>query len=279
MSTGPIGGVPRPPLVTLPDANAPRSGRPANTGASPHNAATPAPPAIATAVPMPALLPAAGTDSDTQALLDTLLDRFNQQTLVPLRLLSAQKWPMELARQVLNQPTPSPAALPEKLVRWLPMLQPWLAQQGTWQTRQGNQGFAATLYVPGSWLAQQAPIQQQPSPGVHIGTEQPQAMTSQALALALSNADGETLSALLMLEFGPARHTLPYGRDLFAPRQDPWVQQAVLLAHGPQPRVTAREAGTAHLCQDTQCPYNNRAECPQPFCPGHLPVPAIDPTR
>lgn len=279
MSTGPIGGVPRPPLVTLPDATASKPGGSTFTGTSASNVANPLPPASAAATLLPALLPVAGTDSDTQFLLETLLDHFNQQATTPLRLLSAQKWPTELARQVLNPPTHGPAALPDKLAQWLPTLQPWLAQQGTWQTRQGSQVFAATLFVPGPWLAQQTPTQPPPSPGVRITTEQGQAMTSGALALALSTAEGETLSALLMLEFGPARQTLPYGRDLFAPRQDPWVQQAMLLAHGPRSRVTPRQAGTEHLCQEAQCPYHNRAECPQPFCPWHLHVPAIKPTR
>ena len=291
MSPDPIGSWPRPPLTggmdTLPTRSPllPSSGTPPATGtaATPPNTA-PRPTAstpFSTVTPAVTTLPASGIDGDTQLMLDTLLDQFSQQSNAPLRVLSAQRWPMELARQVLHPPIPNAAAMPDKLARWLPALLPWLAQQGTWQTRQGTQGFASALYVPGPWLALKAAGDSQASSptAVRIVTEQPHAMATGALALVLENAEGEPFSALLTLDFGPARHTQTYGRDLFNPRQDPWVQQAVLSAHGPKTRPAVRGDSQEELCQETQCPYFRRAECPQPFCPWHMRVPAIPPTE
>lgn len=278
MSTDPIGGLPRlPPLVPA-DTSLPRSSSAAPASVLPGTAATAALAApLGPVTPAVPLLPSTGIDGATQMLLDTLLPPLSEQSPQPLRWLSAQRWPTELARQALN-PTPSGAAvLPDKLVQSLPALQAWLMQQGNLQTRQGTQGFAATLYVPASWLQRQAPAQAPAPPAMRIVTDLAHALPSFAIALALATTEGEPLSALLVLDFGAIRQTLPYGHDLFNPRPNPWLEQATLLAHGSGTRMPARKGQTENLCQDSACPYFQRAQCPQPFCARPARVPAVTP--
>lgn len=275
MSVDPIRGALRPLPIALPDT---LQTRPTGTGTagSALNATVTAPSTATTATtpsaempPSLATLPASGIDADTRRLIHTLLRQFGQRNPSPLKLLNAQPWPLEWVQQ----------ALPDELGPSLPTLRPWLAQQGTWQTRQGTQGFVATLHAPASWLTQPTPHTALAAlpPTVRIVTEQPQAMASEAWALALTTAEGEPLSVVLTLEFGATRHPLPYGPDLFHPRQDAWLQQAVVLAHAPRQQTPPSNEPPADTCQETACPYFRRAACPQPFCPKPVRVTAIEP--
>lgn len=261
--------------------------------------ALPSWPTAASSKSAPAGLPAwpvTAPDEATQTLIETLLQAAPPKGFAPASVRSMQPWPPALVQHLLNANTEQPtAATPSS--GW----QTWPFPASVLQTAVGRQTLQATLVLPGAVsLASNAPtdnVEQSTMsaaetaarPGLgHIGAAQPSAprlllmpqqtspLTSAWYALLLETDAGEQQSALLALEFGAPQTATLYGRDLFTPRTDPWLQQAVLLASGHVPRV-ARQTGEKNTtCQTADCPYQGRAACPQPFCPDALrirPVP------
>lgn len=210
--------------------------------------------------------PATGVAAPVRQLVQQLMDQLTTPVL-PLRVLSLQPWTPALVRSL-------------EADEGLPVLQTWLVHQGVVHTPDGPRGFALTLRLPLAWVEAQA-ASSLPSPPTGMAgalapaplvfADRAQALPSMPLALVLQNAAAEgpaaRTNALLVLEFQPLAHTAVYGRELAAPRLDPWVQMALLQASGQLAveEEQARRRATA-LCDTPGCPYVGRATCVQPFC-------------
>lgn len=239
--------------------------------------------------------PVTAPDEATQTLIVALLQAAPPKGFAPASVRSMQPWPPALVQHLLNASTEQPtAATPNS--GW----QTWPFPASVLQTAVGRQTLQATLVLPDAVSsapnaptdsAEQSPMPAAdaaalPGPG-HISTAQQTAprlllmpqqtspLTSAWYALLLETDAGEHQSALLALEFGTLQTATLYGRDLFTPRTDPWLQQAVLLASGHVPRVARQTGGTNATCQTADCPYQGRAACPQPFCPDALLIRAV----
>lgn len=214
-----------------------------------------APPPLAT----PMLWPVEGVSGPMHHLVATLVQQLTAPTL-PQRVVGIQPWPMALAETLT------------------PALQTWLVQHGQIQTPQGPRGFSLSLRIPTQWLPQPPP-----NPDTanitnitnisNIANTPLQALQSGTFALVLQSPGpgASRTSALLILDFQPLlpspAQAAVYGRDMLQPRQDPWLQMAVLQASGHIPPYEDEKAhlGSA-LCDTPECPYVGRAACIQPFC-------------
>lgn len=257
---------------------------------------------IAPVLPLP--WPATSTDEPTLALLDTVLQAAPARGLAGAKVLAVQPWTAALVQQLMNSALDTVSGAEPSA--W----QTWTLPASILQTAAGRQTLQASLLLPGP--GQPLPSDPAPTPDtaqthaaplVTIGTvampqttqapdrpatpmataprvllmpQQATPMASAWFALLLETEAGEQRNALLALELGAPQTAALYGRDLFTPRSDPWLQQAVLLASGQVPRVTTRpREHTGSTCQTADCPYHGRAPCPQPFCPDALRIPAL----
>jgi hypothetical protein len=132
------------------------------------------------------------------------------------------------------------------------------------------------LMVPAGRLAAQTPVPRNPTASADRQSavlRWPDAtlLEADALAWVLTDDDQATLSALLLLEWGPRREAVVYGKERAPPRDDAWQLHAQWLAVGARPR---QPDPIAPRCDVPQCPYRDEAPCPQPFCPAtHTVVP------
>ncbi|HEX5805805.1 MAG TPA: hypothetical protein VFY31_05660 [Macromonas sp.] len=226
----------------------------------------------APAAPLP--WPVATLDKPTQALLDTLLHAAPASGAPGAKLLGAQPWPQTLVQHIVNAAAEHSANTPHA-DEW----QVWQIPASVVQTAAGRQTLQATLFLPSAGTAAQPSAETENPPAMAppatprllLLPEQTKPLASAWFALLLETDSGAPRNALLALEFGAPQAATLYGRDLFAPRSDPWQQQAVLLASGWAQRVAARQGQDAGpTCQTPGCPYQGRAACPQPFCPDAL---------
>ncbi len=177
------------------------------------------------------------------------------------QLVSLQHWPLALLKQFLRQaaePAPAP----------VPALQTAATQAAQVHTATGVQGLQLALLVPSEDLATVTKSSPQGTPAT-AGFTPVFRLADKAwlgtgvMAMVLQHGEEPPISALLMLELGPVRETLVYGREALMRPVDPWLQQAQYLANA-QPRQPREPSGP--LCLVDTCPYAGRAACPQPFC-------------
>ena len=95
-----------------------------------------------------------------------------------------------------------------------------------------------------------------------------------ALAWVLGCEEQDTRSVLLVLDWGPRREAVVYGREWVQPQHDPWLMQAQLWASGVRERPHAAPE-TDGPCDKPDCPYKGVVACPQPFCPATGAVSAL----
>ena len=229
-------------------------------------------PALPAAAVLPTPWPTGGVNASLHSWVATLVQQLTAPAL-PQRMVGIQSWPMALA-----QPA-NPSAL-------LPTLQTWLVRQGQVQTPEGPRGFSLSLRVPAQWLPTQAPLSEEmpsaatmtPAPmaapaallnaAIAAFPGKPQTLQSGAFALVLESPGPAAVrtSALLILDLQPLPQAAVYGRDMLQPRQDPWMQMAVLQASGHVPHDDERAHFGSELCDTPDCPYVGRAACVQPFC-------------
>ena len=193
--------------------------------------------------------------------------------LPPLLPVVAQAWsPAFLAQWLAERDAPGSAQ---------PPLLAWASQQVQVQTPTGQHSLFLRLLLPGGRLPGEASATRPPA--VPAGGAAPvlrwpdsPLLGAGALAWVLAPEGHAALSALLVLEWGPRRETVVYGKDPGLARHDPWVLQAQWLAMGVKERP--HSAGLqAPLCDTPDCPYRGQAVCPQPFCPATGAVAAIAP--
>lgn len=242
--------------------------------------------------------PAQGVSGPLRGLVTSLVQQLTAAAL-PQRVVGIQAWPMALAQALDEGQTPAPSAAlaqpasPAGSAATLPALQTWLVHHGQVQTPEGPRGFSLSLRVPAQWLpSQETAPQGQASPQLSMpavaGAAMAQAVSgsagtasfegasqtlqSGAFALVLQSpgpSEART-SALLMMDFQPlppaSAQATVYGRDMLQPRQDPWLQMAVLQASGQVPRDEEKAHLGSELCDTPDCPYVGRAACVQPFC-------------
>lgn len=221
--------------------------------------------------------PATGVAPPVRQLVQQLVDQLTTPVL-SLRVLSLQPWTPALVRSL-------------EADEGLPVLQTWLVHQGVVHTPDGPRGFALTLRLPLAWVEAQAAssppspptgMAGAPAPAPLVFADRAQALPSMPLALVLQNAAAEgpaaRTNALMVLEFQPLAQAAVYGREVAAPRLDPWVQMALLQASGQLAveEEQARRRATA-LCDTPGCPYLGRATCVQPFCSAMRTVPPVVP--
>jgi hypothetical protein len=190
----------------------------------------------------------------------------------PLLPLSAQAWSPAFLAQWLADSNASGAAQPPLFA--------WAAQQVQVQTPAGQHSLFMRLMLPFGRLAGEAPAAS-PSASSKGGgaavlrwSDSP-LLTAGALAWVLAPEDQDALSALLVLEWGPRRDALVYGKDPGLGRHDPWLLHAQWLATGVKERPGSA-AQNAPLCDTPDCPYRGQAACPQPFCPATGAVASVD---
>lgn len=191
----------------------------------------------------------------------------------PLLPVAVQAWsPAFLAQWLSERDAPGVAQ---------PPLGAWASQQLQVQTPTGQHSLFLRLLLPGGRLPGEAVFTRPPAvpPGgaapVLRWPDSP-LLGAGALAWVLAPEGHAALSALLVLEWGPRRETVVYGKDPGLARHDPWVLQAQWLAMGVKERPTPA-APQAPLCDTPDCPYRGQAVCPQPFCPATGAVAAIAP--
>ncbi|MDD2544655.1 MAG: hypothetical protein PHI55_00050 [Burkholderiaceae bacterium] len=302
-ATPPAPGVAASPAPGAPAAAAPPAGAPAPGGAGPRNpfpASLPLPVGAGTerAQTAPALWPAGGVAAPWRPVLAALVQQLTAPVL-PLRVVSAQPWPLALVQSLLDAPLAQAVPGQPLAASPLPVLQTWLVRQGEVQTPEGPRSFALSLRVPAQWLQTLPPQTEahERPPGPSLGGAlavppgpaasplqaafegRPQTLSSGAFALVLqSPASAATrTSALLQLDFQPlppaAMPGAVYGRELLQNRADPWLQMALLQnsAQVQQEEDSARRQREA-LCDTPGCPYVGRASCVQPFCVALHPV-------
>ena len=208
---------------------------------------------------------------------------------VPVALLSAQLWsPGFLAQWLADRDAAGPATQP---------LQLWASQQLRVQTPAGQQHLSMQLWVGGEPAGGQTEATQPsavPQPSTSATTT-PASLANQAtpagptgamrwpaspwpeagaLAGVLKSEGGAVLNALLVLEWGPRREQLVYGKDLLQTRPDPWLLHGQWLVQGVKERQPPSAADEAP-CDTPGCPYRGLAACPQPFCPATGAVAAV----
>ncbi len=223
--------------------------------------------------------PSAGLGPQAQGQAAQLLQALvatapaTQKPLVSLLPVVAQMWSPAFLAQWLAERDASGATQPPLLA--------WVTRQVQVQTPVGQRSLFLRLLLPGGRLPGEAPATRPtavPAGGPLAVLRWPDSplLGAGALAWVLAPEGQATLSALLVLEWGPSRESVVYGKDPGLLRHDPWVLQAQWLAMGGKERPPA--AGPdAPLCVTADCPYRGQAVCPQPFCPATGAVAAIAP--
>lgn len=146
------------------------------------------------------------------------------------------------------------------------------SQQWQVRTPAGVHPLFARLLLPGGRLPGQAEgpgTRGSPGSGApsvrHVHWPDAGLLSTGALAWVFESETQGPFNALMLLDWGPRRDPLVYGRAPAFTRDDPWILQAQWLALG----LREREGKGQHalLCDTTDCPYRGRSVCPQPFCP------------
>lgn len=179
------------------------------------------------------------------------------------QLVSMQHWPPALLKQFLRQ-----AAEAAPAPGLVPALQTAATQSAQLHTATGVQGVQLTLLVSSEDLATVTKADPQAPPAAAGFTPlfrlaDKAWLGTGVMALVLQRGEEAPTSALLLLEQGPLRETVVYGREALQRPVDPWLQQAQYLASGQRPHAQGQ---SDRLCAVATCPYAGRAVCPQPFC-------------
>ncbi len=188
----------------------------------------------------------------------------------PLMPLAGQAWSPAFLAQWLADRDASPDRSP---------LSTFATQHVQVHTPAGQQSLFMRLLLPAGRLSTQVPAERPANAPAAAATrvvrwpDSPLLGTG-ALAWLLAPEGEAVLSALLILEWGPRREAVVYGKGALQNPQDPWLLQAQLLAMGVKERPHPPAEDTA-LCDTPDCPYRGQAVCPQPFCPATGAVAAV----
>lgn len=257
-------------------------------------------------VTLPQNWPTEGVSPAMQRMVTALLLQATASQPLPQQLVSLQMWPAALTQAVLQQagkpqppiteeaPTPLPPSTPASatptgaaaasvrapLSLQLPVLQNWLAQQGTVQGADGERAFTLTLRVPAAWAQAQSVMgaalpgpsaapAASASPAAALLSATPaagqlqlpipgsvQALQSTTLALVMqpaapagsasaAAAQAMRTSALLQLEFQPlaqAQQAAPTQALLASAHLQPADVQALLQNRGTDPWLLMAQA-------------------------------------
>lgn len=184
----------------------------------------------------------------------------------PLLPLSVQAWSPAFLVQWLGQGQSPRTAQPPLAL--------WAGQPLQVKVPSGLHSLFVQLFLPGDAGMRPAPKGAGTATGVLRWPESP-LLGAGALAWVLAPEDQPLVSALMVLEWGPRREALVYGKEPGLVRHDPWLLQAQWLASGVKERLPL-QSPPGPLCDRTGCPYQGEAMCPQPFCPATGSVPAVD---
>lgn len=188
----------------------------------------------------------------------------------PLMPLAAQAWSPAFLAQWLADRDASPDRSP---------LSTFATQHVQVHTPAGQQSLFMRLLLPAGHLSTQVPAERPANapaaaaPRVVRWPDSP-LLGAGALAWLLAPEGEAVLSALLVLEWGPRREAVVYGKGALQNPHDPWLLQAQLLAMGVKEKPHPPAEETA-LCDTPDCPYRGQAVCPQPFCPATGAVAAV----
>jgi hypothetical protein len=184
--------------------------------------------------------------------------------------LTAQAWSPAFLAQWLADRDTSPNRSP---------LSTWATQHVQVHTPAGQHSLFMQLLLPAGRLTshmlhERTPTAPSPATPRAVSWPESPLLSAGALAWLLAPEGEAVLSALLVLEWGPRREAVVYGKGALQNPQDPWLLQAQLLAMGVKEKPHPPAEDTA-LCDTPDCPYRGQAVCPQPFCPATGAVAAV----